>query len=178
MNKTVKIIVVVVLALTLFLAGCGGGVDPAATGTATGIGIRVGQQAPDFQLQSLDGKTVSLSDFRGQPVLLNFWASWCGPCIGEMPDLQSVYDNWTDKGLQMLAVNVGEGPLTVVAFVKGHKYTMPVLLDTGNNVSRLYGVTGIPTTYLIDKDGIIRDKVIGAFPNEKTIEQHLGAIVP
>ncbi len=163
-------IVMVVLALTMLLAGC---VPSSESG-----GINEGELAPDFELQSLDGEAVSLSDFRGQPVLLNFWATWCGPCVGEMPLLQEIHEEWEAKGLALLAVNVGDTSTQVKDFMQSYNLSMPVLLDTRRSVSGRYSIIGIPTTFFIDKDGIIQEKVVGAFPDKESIERYLEEIIP
>lgn len=133
--------------------------------------------APDFQLKGLDGKIYTLSGFRGRPVLINFWATWCGPCRGEMPYLEEVYRDWKEKGLVFLAVNIGESASDVREFMDRYGLTMPVLMDTSRAVAGKYNITGIPTTYFIDSDGIIQNKVAGAFPNKASIEKYLGKLV-
>ncbi|MFH1032723.1 MAG: redoxin domain-containing protein [Chloroflexota bacterium] len=141
-------------------------------------GIRKGNLAPDFQLQSLDGNTVSLSGLRGKPVLLNFWATWCPPCRKEMPYLQQIYNDWTSKGLVLLEIDVGETPATVNEFMKNNNLSMPVLLDVQKEVTRKYGIGAIPTTFFIDIDGIIQERVEGAFPNKLAIEPYIIDILP
>jgi len=91
--------------------------------------VEVGRTAPDFELTTLDGKTVRLSDFRGKGVLINFWASWCKPCRDEMPAIQRVYERHRDKGLEVLAVNIAETEVTVDGFVRHLDLTFPILLD-------------------------------------------------
>ena len=133
--------------------------------------------APDFQLPNLEGQTISLSDLKGKPVLLNFWATWCGPCVSEMPYLQEIYDEWSGKGLVLLTINGGESSSKVSKFMQNQNLSLPVLLDTKQDVFRRYNIMGIPTTFFIDKDGIIQEKVIGAFPNKAEIEKRLSKIV-
>ena len=133
--------------------------------------------APDFHLKSLDGQVVSLNDFRGKPVLINFWASWCGPCREEMPYLQQVYDEWTGKGLVLLTIDIGETPAAIKKFFAENNLSLPVLLDSDKEVGRVYGITGVPETFLIDKNGIIRKKKIGAYENKQAIESDLGLIM-
>ena len=153
------------------MAGCSTNLPPAES-------TSVGSPAPDFQLSDLDGKTVSLSDFQGKPVLINFWASWCRPCRVEMPHIQQVYEEWADKGLVVLAINWGETPSEVKKFMRNYELSLPVLLDTKRLVAQQYDVWSIPTTFLIDKDGIIQAKIIGAFPSKAAIETKLGEIIP
>jgi peroxiredoxin len=158
----------IMLAAVLTMAGCSGG-------SGTGQVLVKGGMAPDFTLRSLDGKTVSLADFRGRPVLLNFWATWCGPCRQEIPFLQEVSEDpeWKDRGLMVLAVNLGESAIAVQSFVNDNGLTFTVLLDNGNEVGAQYNARYIPTTYFIDKDGIIRNIKVGAFAAKSDIDQSI-----
>ncbi len=165
-----KVIALIMLALAIMLAGCDVG--------SASSGVREGERASDFQLQSLDGKTVSLSSFRGKPVLLNFWATWCGPCVGEMPYLQEIYKERSAEGLVVLAVNIGDPASQANGFMQHYELSLPVLLDTRRAVAEQYNITGIPTTFFIDKNGIIQGKVVGAFPSKESIERYLAEIVP
>jgi len=176
MNKALKVIIIVLILAVAFsgslLAGCTG------SGSTPEYGPEVGKLAPDFTLTGLDGQEVSLSDFRGEPVLLNFWASWCGPCRIEMPLLQEVYEQWTSKGLVLLAVNLQEDPAKVKEFIDDAGYTFPVLLAPGNKAPLSYNIRGIPATFFIDADGVIRDIKIGAFFGMGEIESKLAKIMP
>jgi len=131
--------------------------------------------APDFQLQSLDGQVVSLSSLRGKPVMLNFWATWCGPCRVEMPYIQEVFEDeeWTEQGLVILAINLGEAPSKVKEFMEDNGLSFRVLLDTDASVAQDYNVRGIPATFLIDKNGIMKDVRIGAFSSKAEIDWRL-----
>ena len=141
-------------------------------------GTQVGNLAPDFQLQNLDGQTVSLSNLRGKPVLINFWATWCGYCVDEMPYIQEIYEAWLAQGLEVLAINDAESAARVKDFIQDNSLSFTVLLDTSRRVAQQYNVTGYPRTFFIDKDGIIQDKVIGAFRNKTQIENRLSKIMP
>lgn len=149
-----------------------------ATTTAPAVGIRIGNIATDFQLKDLNGQTVSLSGLRGKPVMFNFWATWCGPCRAEMPLLQQIYDAWKDKGLIVLEIDLQESASAVQQFMTDNKLTLPTLLDSDGQVSKAYAVTVIPTTYFVDKGGVIRQIVRGAFPNTQLIEDQLKLIMP
>ena len=138
--------------------------------------VVAGKLAPDFQLSNLDGQSISLSDFRGKPVLVNFWRS--GPCVYEMPLMQEVYEEWSDQGLVILAINQGESPSTVEEFVQKHNLSFTVLLDTKRDVGQRYWIWRIPTTFFIDKDGIIQHKVSPAFQTKTAIEDKLSKIMP
>ena len=184
-NKIITVLSII-LVVGILTIGCGpqpSTTQPTLSGNTTPPpavteGINVGNRAPDFQLQSLDGKTVKLSDFRGKPVLLNFWATWCGPCRSEMPYLQQIHDNSTAQGLVMLAVDAGENATAVQKFMTELNLTLPVLLDTDKAVSKSYSITAIPSTFLIDKNGVIQKKILGAYPDKQAIETSLKTIIP
>ena len=120
-----------------------------------------GDEAPDFVLPDIHRNQVPLSDYRGQVVLLNFWASWCGPCRIEIPSMIGVYDELHDAGFEILAINVRESDATASRFAKEMGMEFPVLLDSRGEVSRRYYVRGIPTNVVIDRDGIVRDVHVG-----------------
>ena len=175
-NRARIIVLMAILAMVLPVStialGCSARESPAR-------GVEIGNLAPDFQLDNLDGQSISLSDFRGKPVLVNFWASWCPPCRSEMPFIQDTFTDkkWADKGLVVLAIDIGESPSTVSEFVNKYGLTFPVLLDITQDVSLEYYVRAIPTTFLIDRDGIIQEVKIGAFSGKLEIERSLGKII-
>ncbi len=173
MKKILRAILLATLTSAILLAGC-------STGSKTTVPpvAQVGSPAPDFQLRNLDGQAVSLSDFQGKPILINFWATWCPPCREEMPYLQQAYEEWTGKGLILLAIDIAESPATVRDFLQANKLSLPVLLDTNKDVSQKYGIVAIPTTFFVDKDSIIREKVVGAFAGKQDIDNHLARIAP
>jgi thiol-disulfide isomerase/thioredoxin len=114
--------------------------------------------APPFTLEDRDGRRISLSQFRGRPVLIDFWASWCGPCRRSMPAIEQLYRKYRGNGLQVVGINIeGRGPASL-DYLSAGGYTFPVLFDSGNwrsPVARSYGVSSIPRTFLIDGDGNI-----------------------
>ena len=121
--------------------------------------VKEGENAPNFTLKNLDGKEISLSEFRGKHVLVNFWATWCGPCKIEMPSLEVLYERFKDKNFALLAIsNDMFGANIVKPFVKAHKINFTVLLDQRLKVSNAFGVVSLPTTFMIDPQG----KIIGA----------------
>jgi len=186
MNQTLKLFTVITLVSLLILvvgmSGCASSPEPAANPPeipqATIHGTEVGDLAPDIELLNLSEETVSLTDFRDKPVMVNFWASWCGPCVVEMPHIQRVHDDWKEKGLVILAVNSGESSAKAKEFIQYYGYSFPVLLDSQGIVSQEYKIRFFPTSYFIDKDGIIQLKVIGSFPSKEAIEKNLGTIIP
>ena len=114
--------------------------------------------APDFTVYDRDGNAHSLSDFRGQPVIVNFWASWCGPCKSEMPDFEEKYKEYGDE-IQFLMVNLTDGRQETVesaaAFIEGAGYTFPVYFDTEFSGAAAYAVNAVPATYFIDERGVM-----------------------
>jgi peroxiredoxin len=139
------------------------------------VGNRIGFTAPDFTLPTTDNKEFKLSDYRGKPVILNFWASWCGPCRYEVPAFKSFYEKYGDEGVPIIAVNTQDNPDSAIAYAKsdGLKFTIPV--DPQGKVANLYNVRGLPTTYFIDKNGIITSIKIGPFLFMEEIEDRMGS---
>ena len=119
--------------------------------------------APDFHLTTFAGDSYTLSDFRGKPILINFWASWCPPCRTEMPAIQRVYDEFQDRGFTVLAVNTTyqDDLGDAITFAQIRKLTFPILLDRDASVANLYDVRSLPTTFFVDPQGIISEVVIG-----------------
>ena len=115
----------------------------------------------DFTLPTLAGEQVTLSSLKGKVVFLNFWATWCPPCRAEMPSMERLYAKFKDKNFDILAVNLQEEPKPVKDFLTKNKLTFPVVLDTNGKIGSVYGVRGIPTTYLIDKEGFIVGGIVG-----------------
>jgi len=132
---------------------------------------QVNAPALNFTLQTLDGRALSLADLKGKTVLLNFWATWCGPCRAEMPLLQQAQDRNPDR-LVILALNNGEAPDLVNAFVSELGLRLAVLLDPDNQVTERYRVRGFPTTIFIDPAGVIRYQHIGVL-NQGTLAGYL-----
>lgn len=131
---------------------------------APNTGIEKGDLAPDFQLTTLDGKQVKLSDYKGKKVILNFWATWCPPCRAEVPDLEKFYSSYKDKDMVIIGVDLTKaekGKSVIRNFVKSYGITYLVPLDIENLVSGVYQVSVIPTSYVIDSRGIISEKVVG-----------------
>ena len=132
-------------------------------GPRVGYGAKVGEAAPDFMLPTLRGNSVKLSDYRGKVVFLNIWATWCPPCREEMPSMEALYQRLKGREFEMLAVSIDrKGEEVVGPFVEKYGLTFPALLDSDNKTYMLYGLTGIPETFIIDRNGVIIYKVIGA----------------
>ena len=139
----------------------------------------VGNPAPDFMLSTLDGVDVSLSQFRGQPVLINFWASWCTPCREEMPELVRAYEAHKAEGFVILGLNLtySDSVPDARAFASEFHVTFPVLLDKeGAMAERLYQIPGIPTSIFINRDGTIERIQVGVM-NGKQIKEYIAEIL-
>lgn len=117
--------------------------------------------APDFNLERLEGGTVSMNELKGSPVFLNFWASWCAPCREEMPDVEQIHRIYEKKGLKVFAVNSKEETAAVQKFLEGNGINVPVLLDQKGEVSALYKIFGLPMSYFIHRDGKVASSIIG-----------------
>lgn len=164
----------------------GEGIDRFATvgpesgdGAASEVGVRValGELAPDFSLPSPDGEElIALSDFRGSPVLVNFWATWCPPCRHEMPFLQNQYETRSDIGLVVLAVDVGEEPLLVQDYLLETGLTFPVVLDLYGDIADYYRIVTFPTTYLIDREGRIASVKRGPYSSVAEVARAVDAL--
>ena len=137
--------------------------------------IHEGDLAPEFRLQALDGSTVNLADFRGKVVMVHFWATWCPPCVEEMPMLEQLYRSLGSTDFKILAVSVDEGGAGAVAeFMQRNGLSLPALLDPGKSVAGLYGTFKFPETYILDRRGVVKYKAIG--PRNWTAPANMTAI--
>jgi peroxiredoxin len=141
----------IILSIPLFITSCGKD-KPVAT---------VGQPAPDFTLVDLTGKSWKLSELKGHVVFVNFWATWCSPCVREMPSMQKLYTMMPTSKFKMLAVLINDDPAIAKNFARQFGITLPILDDNKNTVAPKYGITGVPETFIIDKQGILRAKFLG-----------------
>jgi thiol-disulfide isomerase/thioredoxin len=134
----------------------------------------VGSLAPNFELVALSGAAVRLTNALDKPVFINFWATWCAPCVLEMPNLQKYYETYGDE-FEILAINAGESEWDVGKFVDDIGITFPVLLDPQSKITIEYKVQGFPTTYILSSDGIIQAVHIGML-SENKIEEYLESV--
>lgn len=160
------------IAIILLLAVTGYGIWNALAAEKTKkVGLSVGDVAPDFALQTLAGKTVHLSDFRGKPVIVNFWTTWCPPCKREIPDIEKFYKDYhSEVGLLAVHLTSQDTVENAKSFIGDHRLTFPVVLDKEQKVLNEYHIQTIPTSYIIDRHGVIRKKVIGPMTYKQMVE--------
>jgi len=144
------------------------GLALAVSAAASADNMTAGAVAPAFQLPSSGSKDMSLSDLKGQVVLINFWASWCGPCRQEMPVLEQLYKKYKAAGFALLGVNVEPKTADAVGFLKSTPVSFPILFDTDSKVSKLYEVSGMPSTVILDRSGKVRYVHHGYKPGEES----------
>jgi len=153
------------------------------TGGAPPPSPKEGFSAPAFNLDLLDAEDstsmATLSDYRGQVVMINFWATWCPPCREEMPAIQAVFEDYKEQGFIVLAVNTTfqDNELEVNDFVLEYNLTFPILLDRSGEVSRQYQLRGLPSTYFIDRKGVIQAVVVGGPMNETMIRARIAGML-
>jgi peroxiredoxin len=135
-----------------------------------------GAPAPDFTLTNINGTEVSLKDLKGNPVLINYWATWCVPCKDEMPAIEAAYQEHKDTGLTVLAVDADEGLNEVINFINTMDISFEVLMDPGSTVNELYRVRAYPTSFFVGRDGTIKAMQIGVM-NEAQLAEHLAKIL-
>jgi thiol-disulfide isomerase/thioredoxin len=152
--------------LTMQVLGCG--LALALSVSTHADSIAPGATAPAFDLPSSGSKDMSLSDLKGQVVLINFWASWCGPCRQEMPVLEQLYKKYKPAGFTLLGVNVEPKSADAVGFLKSTPVSFPILFDTDSKVSKLYEVAGMPSTVILDRTGKVRYVHHGYKPGEES----------
>jgi thiol-disulfide isomerase/thioredoxin len=152
MIARISILCLLVSGLVLLSSGCGGRSRPEA--------VQVGKPAPEFELQDLGGAKVSLSQFRGKVVILDFWATWCQPCRQSMPEMEKLQEKYSSR-LTLLAINLEEPADQVRSFVASEKIRSRVLLDESGTVGNAYQTTAIPMQVIIDREGIVRNVSVG-----------------
>ena len=169
--KSRRGVIAALLLLTLSMAAC------TASETTQRQGVEEGIQARDFTLETLDGGRVSLSDYHGSVVLINFWATWCPPCRAEIPDFEQVYREYKVQGFAILGVNEQEAGETVRPFVDQLGVSYPVLLDASGKVANEYRALGLPMSILVGRDGVIHTRHIG-FLSADTLKERLEKLLP
>lgn len=155
-NKWFYQIVPVLLAVLLVVGGCSRSQEEKPSLVA-----EVGKPAPDFVLKDTAGRIWKLSDLKGQVVFVNFWATWCPPCREEMPSMQALYEAMPQDLFKMLAIVSNDEPALATAFAAKGGFNFPILIDPDSQTGMAYGLTGVPETYIVDKQGILRQKYLG-----------------
>jgi len=154
--------------------------DRAGTSTAGEIPApRQGFLAPNLTLNTPDGETYTLSELRGQAVLVNLWATWCPPCRAEMPAIQKLYEEYKDQGFVVLAVNMTyqDDPFAILPFAEEHQLSFPILLEETGEVANKYELRSLPSSYFIDRTGMIREVVIGGPMSEALLRTRIESIL-
>ncbi len=157
------LIILSLLVLIAILGGCGSFSTPlpALDGTTP---------VPDITLPTPDGETLSLSDYRGQVIFLNFWGTYCPPCVAEMPELQAVYQELEGQDFVLIGLNAEEKPETVQAFIEENGITFPIIISDDATINPQYQLKHMPTTWFIDKHGILRGKIVGQMSKEMALK--------
>ena len=156
--------------------------DPASTGLSRNVptpvpdNIREGEPAPEFTTTTPSGQPLALSDYEGIPVAINFWATWCGPCVVEMPALQRAADTYADGRLVVIGVNAGESPEKVQQFLDENELTFPIAMDPDGDIIDQYAIRVFPTTVWVDADGVVRAEHFGPL-TEDLIEQYVDQLL-
>ncbi len=153
--------------------------DKNNTSTSGSAAPQAGFSAPDFTLKTPDGETYTLSDFRGQAVLVNLWATWCPPCRAEMPAIEKMYQEYKDQGFIVLAIDMTyqDDPFAVVPFTKEYGLTFPILLDETGDVASAYQLRSLPSSYFINRAGIIQEVIIGGPMSEALLRTRIEQIL-
>ncbi len=151
MTRGPRLVACAVAAAVLAVVGCDQALAP-------------GSLAPDFVVQTIGGKVTKLSNYRGRPVVVNLWATWCPPCLEEMPALSELQDRFRERGLVVLGVAGDDKTSSVMKFLEKNPVSFEVLLDPKGAVGTLYGITGYPETFLIDREGRMVGKIVGPLP--------------
>jgi peroxiredoxin len=139
------------------------------------VGTRIGLTAPDFTLPTIGDKEFKLSDYRGKNVILNFWATWCGPCRFEVPSLKALHDKYNDGSTVIVAVNSLDNPDSATSYASANGLNFIIPLDPRGAVSDLYDIRGMPTTFFINSRGVITSIKIGPFINMEEMEERLNS---
>jgi peroxiredoxin len=169
-------LVVVIAAAWLFLGGGLEAVRGTVGATRPTTAAEIGQSAPELRLPLATGGEVRLDNYRGKVLVLNFWATWCAPCRAEMPAIEYVYRTHRERGLEVLAVDLQERDDEVLAFLSDVGASFPSAIDATGETTRRYRANALPTTFLIDRQGVIRDVRVGPY-TEQMLEERLAALL-
>jgi len=171
--KFIGLIIPTLIVLTLLLAACG---DSAKSDKGVNeYAPKIGYLAPDFQLKDYNGNLIKLSDFKGKPVIINFWATWCPPCRAEMPEIEAAYRKYKKDGLIVLGVDAREDEATIRKYVEDGGYSWQMPIDDGETIIT-YRVVAFPTSFFVDKEGYVRATQVGGM-DKKGLEERLAKIL-
>ena len=173
MRKAVLIVVAIILAVAIYEVGRRSSVHSKPGGRSS----VVHSIAPDFSLQDLDGQPLQLANYRGKVVLLDFWATWCTPCLGEIPHFVAFQNQYREQGLQVIGISMDDGPKPVREFYQQFKMNYPVALGTDKLAEAYGGVLGLPVTFLIGRDGQVAAKYVGEV-QMPVLEQEIKSLLP
>ncbi|WP_337101743.1 redoxin domain-containing protein [Paenibacillus sp. YIM B09110] len=165
MGKSRKTVQIIILAAVLIIGGYAIGSTLFASDSEGPL--KAGIEPPSFTLANLDGGTTALSDYKGKAVVVNFWGTFCPPCVKEMPEFERQYAKWKDHGLVILAINLSEDTLTVNNFVRQFDLNYPILRDVSRKTERSYGLRSYPTTFFIGPDGKIMEIKVGGMTEQE-----------
>ncbi|GKU79583.1 redoxin domain-containing protein [Paenibacillus sp. L3-i20] len=170
MGKSRKTVQIVILLAVLLLGGYA--IGTTLFGKEESGPIKVGSKPPAFKLADMTGGVKGLDDYAGKPVIINFWGTFCEPCVREMPEFQRQYEKWEDRGLVILAINLSEDTLTVNNFLNRFDLTYPILRDVNRKTERSYSLRQYPTTFFVKPDGTLMEVVVGGML-EKDINERV-----
>jgi peroxiredoxin len=175
LRRTIYVLVLVTGLTWIFISADRAGVSTSGRIPAP----REGFSAPDFSLMTPGGETITLRDLRGQAVLVNLWATWCPPCRAEMPAIQKLYDEYKDQGFVVLAVNMTyqDTPSEVLPFMKANNLSFPILLDETGGMAKSYELRSLPSSFFIDRNGMIQEVVIGGPMSEALLRTRIESIL-
>ncbi|MDQ0058234.1 redoxin domain-containing protein [Paenibacillus harenae] len=165
MGKSRKTVQIVILAAVLIIGGYA--IGSTLFASDSGGALKAGSEPPPFTLADLNGGTKALSDYQGKAVVVNFWGTFCPPCVKEMPEFERQYAKWKDQGLVILAINLSEDTLTVNNFVRQFDLNYPILRDVNRKTERSYGLRSYPTTFFIGPDGKIMEITVGGMTEQE-----------
>lgn len=166
--------IILTVAISIAATGCGN-TDSTQDQQDTYMEVSEGDSAPDFTAETVDGDSFTLSEQNGKVVLLNFWATWCGPCVAEMPAFEKIYSEYGEE-VAVLAVNCLEDKEVVDQFISDNSYTFPIAYDTDGTISAKYPTDGIPYTLVIGKNGTVKNIYVGAGSADAQYEEYKSAI--
>ncbi|PZD93488.1 thiol-disulfide oxidoreductase [Paenibacillus sambharensis] len=159
MRKPVQIVILIGVLLL-------GGYAIGKTLFVSGGAPKIGDKPPAFELAGLNGDVHKLEDYKGKPMIINFWGTFCPPCVKEMPEFQNQYDKWHSKGLEILAINLSEDDITVRSFLRDFDLDYTILRDHEKTVEKRYGLRSYPTTFFVAADGTIQDIFVGGMTEQ------------